>query len=56
MNKIILVILLVLALFTYAVFNAASSYQKLPPGEGWEPPTIPLCEKPLWERITEGCE
>lgn len=22
----------------------------------WEPPTIPQCDKELWERIREGCD
>ena len=22
----------------------------------WQPPAIPMCDAPVWDRITEGCE
>ncbi|KKK45186.1 hypothetical protein LCGC14_3165920, partial [marine sediment metagenome] len=52
MGRIILILILALTLFTYAVFEAVSGYTANPPTEGWEPPSISQCDKPLWERIT----
>jgi len=38
------------------IVDVARGQESLPTLEPtWTPPTIPQCDKPLWERVRNGC-
>jgi len=55
--SMVVVIILSLMWAAWKILPAANSYTAPPVNKPtWEPPEIPMCDKPLWERIKDGCE
>jgi len=51
----------VMVVFTFTVWDKAyhkhiEEEQNKEIHQGWTPRSIPMCEKELWLRITEGCD
>jgi len=45
-----------LTLCVVVIVGVAKAQTPEPIARSWSPPAIPHCDKPLWERITEGCD
>jgi len=52
-----IVFILLLLSATLIIVQKASAYDPIPTRlPTWSPPAIEQCEKPLWDRIKDGCE
>ena len=54
------IIVFILSLTTLEVVESIKEYKEQEQKEiacvrRWEPPPIPKCDKPTWDRIREGC-
>lgn len=59
-----ILLILILSITTFQVVDRVLVYQETEmeylmnrcDEQGWSPPAIPQCDKPLWDRIREGCD
>ena len=59
-----IIIVIVLSITTFEVVDRVLQYREIELSyqqerdcaQTWQPPTIPNCDDPAWERIINGCE
>lgn len=49
-------IVMLLTLAVSAIFDVLPPESREAHKPTWQPPAIPSCDKPLWDRIREGCK